>query len=275
MKKVASGAVAKPLGLNFSSLSTSGVVDLLASRALRAGEGVRMVLTANVDHVVQVSRNRAFRDAYRSAFLVTADGMPVYLYARLRGAAAPSRVTGADIFAELAPRLSPDRHRLFFVVASEEVGRQMLERLSLQGFSPDQVRLVSPPRGFEKDAAYSAQLAAEIRNHATTHLFFGVGAPKSEIWVHRHRALLGDCYALPFGAAAEFYVGARSRAPKLMQAAGLEWLYRLAQEPGRLFRRYAVDSWTFLAILARDLSGDWREAPADRRAVPRLPLQQA
>jgi N-acetylglucosaminyldiphosphoundecaprenol N-acetyl-beta-D-mannosaminyltransferase len=146
-----------------------------------------------------------------------------------------------------------DTCRPFFVTSSEEAGRRLRKVLVARGFSTEAVAYHCPEFGFENDAAASAQLASAIRNHRTTHLFVGLGAPKSEIWVHEHRDLLGDTYALAVGASLDFYVGLRKRAPVWMRRAGCEWSWRLMSEPRRLFRRYLLDSWIVIPAVAKDL----------------------
>jgi len=96
-------------------------------------------------------------------------------------------------------------------------------------------------------------LAEAIREHGTTHLFFGLGAPKSEVWIHENRHLLGDTYALAVGASLDFYVGLRKRAPIWMRNYGLEWSWRVMMEPRRLFKRYFVESWFGIWTVAMDL----------------------
>lgn len=243
----------EPFGLRFSTLGVEQVVDKLTHENAPAGQGAQLMVTANVDHIVQRAKNAAFAAAYRSAFLVTADGMPVYLFARLMGASLPGRVTGADVFAALMPRLDPMRHRPFFVAATPAIGDALKSYFCSRGFAPEAVGIASPAPGFDASSEASAALAAAIRSFGPTHLVFGLGAPKSEIWVHQHCDQLGDCFVLSVGAAAEFFIGAKRRAPKLCQAAGLEWLWRLASEPQRLWRRYLIGSWSFANIVRREI----------------------
>lgn len=240
-------------GISFSPLSQADLAKGIADLPVPPGTGPRVLVTANLDHIVRLQRDRAFREAYDRAWTATADGMPVFLYAKLRGARVPGRVTGAGLFADLMSRLSPDRHRCFFVTSSEETAGQLTSHLEDRGFAASAIDHVTPPFGFEADIAYSERLAARIGEQRPTHLFLGVGAPKSEVWAHRYRDRLGDCYVLPVGAGLDFFVGRRRRAPEWVQAAGGEWLWRFAQEPRRMFKRYFVDSWAFLHAIRRDL----------------------
>ncbi len=243
------------LGIAFSPLTRDMLIRHLLLDRIPADEGARLIVTANVDHISNLARSARFRAAYAGAWAATADGAPVYLYARLQGNAVPERVTGADLTALLLDKMVPGSDRPFFVVGSAETGRRLRQILIRHGFSRDAIAFSCPGFGFENHALASAVLAGAIRGHGTTHLFVGLGAPKSEIWIHEHRHLLGDTYALAIGASLDFHVGLRRRAPVWMRHAGLEWAWRVLVEPRRLFRRYFVESWSALRVMTRDLFG--------------------
>jgi N-acetylglucosaminyldiphosphoundecaprenol N-acetyl-beta-D-mannosaminyltransferase len=240
-------------GIEFSPLTQSQLVSELARHRIPEGAGPRTVVTANVDHIAHLSDNTEFRAAYKHAWAVTADGMPVFVYAKLRGAASPSRVPGSDLVAELLPALSPAADRVFFVASSWQTGRRLQAFLVSKGFRRSQIRFEVPSFGFESDAAFSDRLADRIRTHGTTHLLFGLGSPKSEVWIDCHRDRLGNCYALCVGAGLEFFAGTKQRAPRWMRKTGTEWLWRLGQEPRRLWYRYTVHGWHFLKAVKDDL----------------------
>ena len=243
-------------GIEFSPLTQSQLVSELACDRIPEGAGPRTVVTANLDHIAHLSNNADFRTAYRRAWAVTADGMPVFVYAKLRGAASPSRVPGSDLVAELLPALSPATDRVFFVASSWQTGRKLQAFLVSKGFHRSDVKFEVPAFGFESDAAFSNQLAKRVRTHGTTHLLFGLGAPKSEVWIDCHREQLGNCYALCVGAGLEFFVGTKRRAPRWMRKTGMEWLWRLGREPTRLWYRYTVHAWHFLTAVREDLIAD-------------------
>lgn len=254
-------------GMRFSPLSFDQMVERMAM-APEPGQGAVALFTANLDHIVQLRRTAALREAYRFARFRSVDGAPLMVYARLRKVAIPGRVTGADLMPALLERMTPGTHRMFFLCSSEENAERLRVWAMGKGFAEDAVHTVVPPFGFERDQAYSDELAAAIRKAGATHLFFGVGCPKSEIWLHRHADQLGDLYAFAVGAALAFFTGLESRAPIWMRKTGLEWTWRVAQEPRRLAKRYFVDSWSFLAAIYDDLSG--RTPALDDPATPRL-----
>lgn len=240
-------------GLRFSAAGVEALADHLGRAAPPPGGSAETLFTANLDHIVKMRSNAEFRDAYGRAAFVTTDGMPVYLYARWRGVALPERVTGADLLPAVLARLDPQRHRPFFVVSDAETAERIEARLARRGFGG--VQVVVPPFGFDADRDYSSELAGRIAACGTTHLFFCVGAPKSEMWLDRHRDAIGPCYAMALGAGANFYAGTARRAPQVVRRIGAEWLWRFACEPLRLFRRYFIDSWRFLFAVADDLRG--------------------
>lgn len=245
----------RPFGMDFTTQSERELANEIARSTIPDDQCSRLIATANVAHIVDLAKNGAFRDAYRHAWRVTADGMPVYLYARWRGVPLKDRLTGSGLVGELFPLLEPNRHRVFIIAANAELADHCRAYFASRGFAPESVGIDVPPFGFERDPAAAARLADAVRAMGATHLFVGVGAPKSELWADRHRETLGPCYVLCIGAGLEFFFGLRSRGPVWVRSAGFEWLWRFAQEPKRLFRRYFVDSWRFLGCISRDLRG--------------------
>jgi N-acetylglucosaminyldiphosphoundecaprenol N-acetyl-beta-D-mannosaminyltransferase len=239
-------------GLRFAHESQEELLHALTSD-LAEPSGARLLVTANVDHIVTLRRDPAFREAYSNAWRITADGTPVFLYARMRGARVPERVTGSDLFADLCKRVRPEVHRLFLVVSNTVSAEKIRAYFLSRGFGADAVTIEVPPFGFERDPAYSMALADRVRAAGATHLVIGLGAPKSEIWAHRHHDRLGSIFVLCVGAAIEFFTGDKIRAPEWAGRFGLEWLHRFLSEPRRLFHRYFVRSWSFFAAIADDL----------------------
>jgi N-acetylglucosaminyldiphosphoundecaprenol N-acetyl-beta-D-mannosaminyltransferase len=215
----------------------------------------RMIVTANVDHVVTLAEDAEFRAAYAWAAARTLDGMPLVWLARRRGHAAATRITGHDLLAAALASPTATAGRIFLVCASREVERGILSTLARRGFRRERLESVVPPFGFERDEAYSRLLAHAIRTHGTTLLIFGVGAPKSETWVYRHRDAIGAPLVLCAGEAVSVAGGIVRRAPPFLQKVGLEWLFRLGLAPRRLFYRYFVRSWRFFAVAYTDVLG--------------------
>ena len=246
-------------GIRFSDVTLDALAERICSDAPPPGHGLNLLVTTNLDHVVRLTRNQRFRDAYRHAWMAVVDGAPVLLYCRLRGLKIPGRVTGADLFPVLLSKLRPGVHRLMLLCASETTAAELDAKLRARGFT-DHLVLAAPP-AFEEDREFAARLLATLNERRTTHLFFGIGAPKSEIWMHEHRHELPDCFGFAFGAGLDFHAGTKRRAPALLRRFGLEFLWRVATEPRRLAKRYFLSSWTFLLAIGFDLLG---RPPQDR-----------
>lgn len=110
-----------------------------------------------------------------------------------------------------------------------------------------------PPYGFERDAAENAKAIEAIRAANADILFVALGTPKQEIWLSKHQREIGVPVSMGVGAALDFLSGKVKRAPRWVQQCGLEWLWRLMQEPRRLWRRYLVDDMIIVPLLLREL----------------------
>ncbi|MCJ2063785.1 WecB/TagA/CpsF family glycosyltransferase [Methylobacterium sp. J-088] len=242
------GATVELFDLRFQTGSAESIV---AAVAARPDDGPRMIVTANVDHIVQLSTDTAFRGAYSRAAARTLDGMPLVWLARAACRRPVHRVTGHDLMGCVMADPPAFARRIFLVSARQDAADALAARLRDRGLPDGAVASAVPPFGFEADPDYSAALAAQIRAHGTTLLVMGVGAPKSEIWIDRHRAKLGNPVVFCIGDALNVAAGYLTRAPGLMQRLGLEWIFRFLQAPRRLFRRYFIKSWRFIGIVAR------------------------
>lgn len=235
-------------------------VDPLSRReaAARIGEWLadngrcRFVVTPNLDHVVRLQDNAEFREAYRHADLVLVDGKPVHLAARLLGKPVPETVPGSDLTVDLLSG-STEPMRVFLLGAAPGVAARAAGRIHEQWPGVRVAGHYSPPFGFEKDARETERIIELIREAAPDLLIVGLGAPKQELWVSRHRQRLAAKVALCVGASIDFIAGEKARAPAWMRRSCLEWLYRMLQEPGRLAGRYAFDAWRFPGIFIREL----------------------
>jgi N-acetylglucosaminyldiphosphoundecaprenol N-acetyl-beta-D-mannosaminyltransferase len=232
--------VPQPFGLSLSLDTARQIADA----AIRGGvtESVALVVTPNIDHIATIRRSPAMARAYRNAARIVCDGWPVQVYARMRGLRV-DRVTGCDITAELM-RMVPrgGAHRLFFVVDSDLTKQAVLEWAARREIV---CGVAVPPFGFACDADYCRRLAETIRDHGTTVLMMGVGAPHSEIFVDTHRTILPPCWAFCVGQAIKVELGLVRRASTRWRSVGMEWLWRLRQEPSRLARRYLTASIGF------------------------------
>jgi N-acetylglucosaminyldiphosphoundecaprenol N-acetyl-beta-D-mannosaminyltransferase len=234
-----------------------------AIEALVARRTGGSVFTPNVDHVIKAERVPELREAYRCVNLSFADGMPLVWSSRLLGAPLPERIAGSDLVLPLTRRAAERGWRLYLIGGAPgdaERAAAVLERLGavIAGVEAPQVEL-GPP-----GAAASAAIADRVRASRADVVFVALGAPKQEIWIHRHRERLGGAVAIGVGQSLAFVAGTIARCPRWMSRCGLEWSFRLACEPRRLWRRYLVEGPSFLPILLRT----WRRRLAPEASDP-------
>jgi N-acetylglucosaminyldiphosphoundecaprenol N-acetyl-beta-D-mannosaminyltransferase len=228
------------------------------------GDGVGLVVTPNLDHIVNLRRNDAFVQAYHHAAIIVCDGFPVRYYANIRGIPV-ERVTGYDIVEEMMHGPIPAAHRLFFVVDSNMTSTAVRDWGRKHGVL---LEADVPPLGFE-NTNYSKQLIDRIREHESTILIMGVGAPKSEIWVSRNKDSLPDCWAICVGEAVRATLGLTPRAPKPMRIFPGEWFWRLCHDPRRLAKRYLFGSVMFLVAIGEEWLDSRLQQLAWRRGYER------
>lgn len=215
---------------------------------------MRYVVTPNLDHAVLYQDRTDLQSAYAEASLTIADGQPLIWASRLLRKPLPERVAGSD----LVPRLFDDADRrgqdltVFLLGAAPGVGARAAEAIAKRWKHVCVVGVESPPIGFDKNEEQNDCLLRTIEQAAPDLLLVGLGAPKQELWIHRHRERIHAKAALGIGAVIDFLAGERQRAPVWMQRCGIEWLHRIAQEPKRLGKRYAYDAWRFPQLLLRE-----------------------
>lgn len=189
-----------------------------------------------------------------SLAIVTPDGQPVrWALNLLHGTGLRDRVSGPDLVDRVCAEAARRRVGVYLYGSTEETAwacARGLERrhagLQVADVQPDRFREATP----EEDA----DDVRRIHRSGAGIVLVGRGCPRQERWVAAHQGRV-DAAMLAVGAAFDYHAGALRRAPGWMQRAGLEWLYRLAQEPRRLGRRYLVTNAAFLARLARELGG--------------------
>jgi N-acetylglucosaminyldiphosphoundecaprenol N-acetyl-beta-D-mannosaminyltransferase len=237
----------RPFGLSISTDSAQDIAGAAIRQKLR--DGVALVVTPNIDHIATLRRFPPMARAYDNAARIVCDGWPVQAYARWCGLRI-GRVTGCEITAELM-RMAPYPawQRLFFVVDSAETERGVRE---WAGRNEVDCEVTVPPFGFDRDASYCQGLAEAIRDYRATILVMAVGAPRSEVFVDTYRAMLPPCWALCVGQAVKIELGLVRRASPCWQLVGMEWLWRLLQEPSRLTKRYVMATAGFSCAIVED-----------------------
>lgn len=221
-------------------------------------EGV--VVTPNIDHFVKLQKDREFYECYRNAEHVVCDSRIIQLLSRLLypGNGIEEQIAGSDLFPAFCyfHRNNTENTKVFLLGGTPESVRVAQDSINARCGSTVVIDGYSPPFGFEKDAEMSAQIIGRINASGASVLAVGVGAPKQEKWIARHRSQLVNIKLFfAIGATIDFQAGRVQRAPRWMVKAGLEWLYRLSQEPTRLAKRYLVDDLPFFWLIFKQRCG--------------------
>jgi len=249
-------------GITIDNLTMAQAVEAIRE-LVNDSKGHHYVATPNTDHIVRLHKDPVFRKAYAGASLVLADGMPLIWASRSLGRPLQMRVTGADLLPAVCEMAAANAKSVFLLGGRAGVAERAA--LNLQAAYPGlQIAgTYSPPLGFERDPVEQRRIVEQVNRVCPDVLAIGLGAPKQELWIAAHHRELQFGVALCIGAAIDFAAGAVERAPRWMQEGGLEWFWRLAQEPRRLWKRYLVDDMAFARIVAREW---WRIRV--RRAAP-------
>ena len=252
------------MGIPIDNLTTGDAVEKIAqlSAQYRQDGKPRHVATVNVDFMVNTLswrptgvRHPELLHILRQADLVTADGMPLVWLSKILGTPLRQRVAGADLVPLLA-RLSAERGlSLYFLGGRGDAAAQAAEVLMAK-FPGIRIVGIDAPFVHTLGAeladfeAHDLPVLEKINAANPDILLIGFGNPKQEIWFDRHRSHIRAGVSIGIGGTFEFITGRVSRAPVWMQKSGLEWIYRMLQEPRRLMKRYFVGlfKFSFLAL---------------------------
>ena len=206
-------------------------------------------VVVNVDKLVKARTDPELRRIINRCDLINADGMPVVWASRLLGTPLKERVAGIDLFEALMARAARRRWRVFLLGAREDVvsGVKSIYEAKYPGLV-----VAGHRNGYWKDDE-DAAVAEEVRAAAADLLFVAISSPKKERFLGRWQAHMRVPFAMGVGGTFDVAVGKVSRAPVWMQRAGFEWLWRVLQEPRRMFKRYFIDDAAFFGMLAREL----------------------
>lgn len=241
------------LGMRVDGTSYRETAEAIAD-LVSAGEG-GVVCVSNVHMVMEAFDDPEFQEIVNSADLVTPDGVPLVWALRLLGVETAERVYGPSLLPMVCDLARERGLSVGFYGGSVEVLDELVRRMGKR-FPGLDVSFAWAPPFRELDAEKDQKIIDGIEASGTDILFVGLGCPKQERWIAGHRNSL-SCVMLGVGAAFDFYAGHKAQAPKWMQAAGLEWLFRLCREPRRLWRRYLYHNPRFLFHFVRQLAREF------------------
>jgi N-acetylglucosaminyldiphosphoundecaprenol N-acetyl-beta-D-mannosaminyltransferase len=240
------------IGLPLDPLKLDETVTAVETLVDARTPGQHCVL--NASKVVLAQQDDRLRRIIRECALVNADGQSVVWAARLLGHHVPERVPGIDLMQELLTLAERRSYRVFFYGARQEVLDRMLPRLRARY---PRLHVAGASHGYVPLSEQGA-LISRIRESEADLLFVGISSPQKEYWLAEHMARLNVPFAMGVGGSFDVLAGVTRRAPGWMQKAGLEWFFRFAQEPRRMWRRYLLGNLRFGVLVAREIMANRR-----------------
>jgi N-acetylglucosaminyldiphosphoundecaprenol N-acetyl-beta-D-mannosaminyltransferase len=232
-------------GVEIDKYNFDQVLAQIIDHAL-AGGSPEYVVTPNAMHILSLQKDPLFQKIYRQAFLVVPDGVSLIWSAQFLNTPLNGRVNGTDLFEQLCAAAADKGLKVFLLggrAGAADAAREILETRH-----PD-LKIVGthcPPYGFESQSTELASINARITAAKPDLLFVGLGAPKQEKWIAANYQELAVPISVGIGVSFELVANMVSRAPIWMQKTGLEWLFRLIVEPGRLWKRYIIGNPLFI-----------------------------
>ena len=259
------------LGVQVQAVQTKDVVARM-EEWIRKHNRCHTIAPTGMHGIVEAQHNPSFREILNSTDAVVPDGMPLVWLGRRRGHHLPRRVYGPDLMLEFCEKTAARGYRHFFYGGEPGLPERLAESLKDRFPTIEVCGTLSPPIR-PLDPEEDKDIAALISHAAPDVLWVGLGTPKQERWIHEHRGQLDVPVLVSVGAAFDILSGRRNQAPRWMREHGLEWLFRLLQEPRRLWRRYLIYGAEFIAYLAVDRLrvkdfGAGREPETCIRSIP-------
>jgi N-acetylglucosaminyldiphosphoundecaprenol N-acetyl-beta-D-mannosaminyltransferase len=234
-------------GVEVDALTMAETVDRIM-HLIDAGTQVQHVVL-NAAKVVMMDKDPALRGVIRACPVVNADGQSVVVASRLLRRPLPERVAGIDLFIELVARAAENGRSVYFLGARDDVLDTMVAGFRQQYPT---LRIAGYRNGYWED---DQQVIAQVREAQPDLLFLAIPSPRKEFWLGRHLPALGVPFAMGVGGSFDVVAGKVKRAPRWVQRIGCEWVYRLVQEPRRMWKRYLVGNSAFMWLTFKEL---WR-----------------
>jgi N-acetylglucosaminyldiphosphoundecaprenol N-acetyl-beta-D-mannosaminyltransferase len=240
------------LGQTMDLVKPEEVLHFISGRVRRGLGGI--VANHNAHSLYLLRNNPDFQNFYRRADLVEIDSTPLLMWARFTGRKKSRRFHRCTYLDWRAPfwRLAvAGGWRVFYLGGAPGVAERAAGTIGEQ--FPGVTLGVRDGYFDMTDAAACAGVLAQIRAFRPQVLLVGMGMPRQEAWISDNFDALDPCVVLPVGAAFDYEAGVQTAAPRWMGQLGVEWLFRLASDPKRLFARYCVEPWSLIQVLAHDL----------------------
>ncbi len=220
----------------------------LVQEKIRAGEQLHHVVV-NAGKVVAMQKDLELRNSVNQCHIVNADGQAVVWASKFLGKPLKERVAGIDLMACLIKMAHENDNKIFLFGAKEDVVKTVVEKYS-ELYSPE---IIAGYRNGYFSPSQELEIAHQIANSGTQMLFVAITSPIKENFLYKYRDILQNVnLIMGVGGSFDVVAGKIKRAPVWMQNAGLEWFYRFAQEPRRMWKRYLVGNSKFIYLVLKE-----------------------
>lgn len=207
------------------------------------------VITPNVDQIIRIEKDNYFKEICDNAELLLVDGHPLMWIAKYYKKPFKEKICGSDLVPKLCEVAAKKGYSVFFLGAAPGVAEKAAENLIKEYPELNVAGTYSPPLGFENDKDEIKKINDILLKSKADMLFVGMGVPKQDIFIYENK----DNYKIPMsfsiGGAIDFIAGKQKRAPKWISNIGMEWFYRLVNDPRRMFKRYIVDDMRIFKLV--------------------------
>ena len=216
-----------------------------------------VLVTPNVDQIVKMQSDREYYDIVRKAEWSVCDSQILYLCTKIAGKPLPEAIPGSSFFPAYYEYHKNDENcKIFLLGAMDGVAQKTMERINNKVGRQMVVGAYSPSYGFEKKQDENEKIYRLINESGANVVLVGVGCPKQEKWIDKHKAQMpGVDVWMALGATIDFEAGNVKRAPMIWRKLYMEWFYRFLQEPRRMYKRYFVDDPIFFWYFLKQLLG--------------------
>ncbi len=237
------------LGVKVSNIANNDLLDTLA-QCIHEKQKVQVCITP-VNSVLAAIKDPEVLNIYNNAEIVLCDGMPIKWASSFLNTPIQERITGLDLLPDLVELCAKNNFSVFLLGASPGVGDKLKQTIYQHYPNCKVVGVYVPPFMKVFSGEENDKMIAAVNEAAPDVLLVSLTAPKQDIWIAQNKNLLNASVQVGIGGAFEVMAGLAKRAPKWMQSAGLEWLFRFIQEPKRLFRRYFIEAPLFIPLVIK------------------------
>ena len=235
------------LNTDIHNLSMQETLALVQDK-INTGEQLHHVVV-NAGKIVSMQKDLELRRSVNESHIINADGQAVVWASRFLGKPLKERVAGIDLMVNLVEMAHKNKNKIFLFGAKEEIVKAVVEKYS-EVYSP---QIIAGYRNGYFTAEEEKEIAQQIADSGTQMLFVAITSPIKENFLYRHREILKDVnLIMGVGGSFDVVSGKTKRAPEWMQNAGLEWFYRFAQEPKRMWKRYLVGNSKFIFLVMKE-----------------------